>query len=226
MKLQLLHGPAESTSRKKLIDLKQKFDSNSVRVFEEGFPIDEIIGSLNTTSLFPEEKLFILENPDENFIGYPQHTNPSGQNSNPYTLILWFDHELSPKKPLLEWVKKEKGEVLFFPEAREISVFPFLDLLAGGDNKAFLEINKLKNAGFDIFYFLTMTFYLLRNLTVTPLSAPQFVKEKLIRQRRNFPPEKIKKLYKDILEMEFKLKSGLLESKQAEFILVNEFIAD
>ena len=222
MKLLLLHGPAINNSRSKLSALKLKFDTNNVVVFESGTSVSEVLGSLMTPSLFPEEKLFILENPDESFTNYPQHTPLSGVNHN--TLVFWFDHELSEKKPVLEWVKKIKGEILFFPESKEISVFPFLDYLAESDSRAFLEIKKLKMGGFDIFYFLTMTFYLLRNLINTPKTAPQFVRQKLERQRRNFDLEKITKLYKDILEIDFKLKSGLLEKDQAEFLLVNKFI--
>lgn len=213
-KLLLLHGPAVNNSRVKLSALRQKFDTNNVIIFDEGAKIDEILGNLNTFSLFPEEKIFILENPSEDFINYPQISN---------TIILWFDHTVTEKKPIMEWVKNVKGEVLFFPESKEISVFPLLDYLANKDQKAFLEIQKLKNGGFDIFYFLTMTFYLLRNLVFTPKNAPTFVRQKLDKQRSNFDLEKIKRLYKEILEIDFKLKSGLLEQKQAEFLLVNKF---
>ena len=123
----------------------------------------------------------------------------------------------------MEWVKKN-GQILFFPEGKEVSVFPLLDHLANGDKKAFLEIKKLKNGGFDIFYIITMVFYLLRNLVSTPKTAPQFVKDKLVRQRKNFSLERLTNLYKEILEIDFKIKSGLLEKDQAEFLLVNKFI--
>jgi len=218
MKPLLLHGPAINNSRSKLSALKLKFDTNNVVVFESGTSVSEVLGSLMTPSLFPEEKLFILENPSEDFCPDLSLVTSS------LSLVLWFDHELSEKKPVLEWVKKIKGEILFFPESKEISVFPFLDYLAESDSRAFLEIKKLKMGGFDIFYFLTMTFYLLRNLINTPKTAPQFVRQKLERQRRNFDLEKITKLYKYILEIDFKLKSGLLEKDQAEFLLVNKFI--
>lgn len=217
MKLLLLHGNAKIASRKKLIELKQKFDQNSVVVFEEGTDLQTILGSISTPSLFSDERLIILENPPEDFLNYT--LNPV-----PYTLILWFDHEVNSKKPILGFVKKEKGEILFFPEGKEISVFPFLDLLATKDKKAFLELKKLKDAGFDIQYFITMVFYLLRNLAMTPKNAPLFVKQKLERQRKNFDLEKIKNLYKEVLEIDFKIKSGLLEKDQAEFLLVNKFI--
>lgn len=215
-KLLLLHGPSVNNSRTKLSVLRQKFATNNVVVFDEGSKIDEILGSLSTSSLFPEEKIFILENPLEDFINYPLI-------STPYTLVLWFDHTILEKKPIMQWVKNTKGEVLFFPESKEVSVFPLLDYLANKDQKGFLEIQKLKKGGFDIFYFITMTFYLLRNLLVTPKNAPNFVKQKLEKQRKNFDLKKITKLYNEILELDFKLKSGLLDQNQAEFLLVNKF---
>ena len=184
-------------------------------VFEEKSDLQVALGSLATSSLFVAEQLMILENPPEDFINFI--LNPS-----PLTLILWFDHEVSEKKPIMEWAKKN-GQVLFFPESREVSIFPFLDYLAAKDKRAFLEIDKLKKAGFDMQYFITMTFYLLRNLAVTPKNAKPFMREKLAKQRKNFNLEEVTSLYRDILDIDFKIKKGLLEKPQAEFLLVNLF---
>lgn len=205
----LLHGPAKSASRNKLVELKRRLDQNSVVVYEEGTDLQIIKGSLVTSSLFSDQQLIVLENPPEELANYTIFPIP-------YTLILWFDHEIDTKK----W---PGFEALFFPEAKEVSVFPFLDFLAAKDQKAFLEMEKLKNAGFDVHYCLTMVFYLLRNLIATPKNAPDFVRKKLARQRTRFNREDIKSLYKDLLEIDFKLKSGLLEKPQAEFMLVNKF---
>ncbi len=90
--------------------------------------------------------------------------------------------------------------------------------------RAFLEMDKLKKGGFDIFYLLTMSYYLLRNLVTTPKNVPQFVKDKLQRQRKNFDLGQITNNYKSLIEIEFKIKSGLLEQPQAEFYLINRFI--
>lgn len=216
----LLHGSAKAASRKKLIDLKQKFsakggpssgwDANNVVVYEEGADLKTIKEALFAQSLFSDQQLIVLENPSEDVTFYQLPTTN-------YQLILWFDHEVDTKK----W---SGFEVLFFPEAKEISVFPFLDLLAGKDTRAFLELQKLKNAGFDIYYCLTMVFYLLRSLAVTPKKAPDFVRKKLARQRVNLTLEKITDLYKEMLEVDFKIKSGLLEKSHAEFLLVNKFM--
>lgn len=217
MKLQLLHGPAKVASRKKLIELKQKFETNSVVVYEEGANLQTIIDSLITPSLFSDQQLIILENPPEEFVVEPSLIADN------LSLIFWFDHEILEKKPIIKSTKQLQGEVFFYPEAKEVSVFPFLDYLAQKDQKAYLEIEKLKKGGFDIQYFITMVFYLLRNLALTPKNAPHFVRDKLERQRKNFDLTKITNLYKEILEIDFKIKSGLLEKDQAEFSLINLF---
>lgn len=225
MKLLLLHGAGIISSRKRLIDVKDKFDQNSVLVYGEGSDIENIKDNLAATSLFSNDRLVILENPSEDF------ALDSSLITNYLTLIFWFDHEISDKKPIISWVKEFKGQILYFPESKEISVFPFLDYLADGNKKAFLELRNLKNTvlpvgrhPFDVFYFITMVFYLLRSLVAIPKNAPQFVRNKLLKQRTRFEKGDLKNLYKDILGIEFKIKSGLLEKDQAEFLIVNKFL--
>lgn len=210
MKLQLLHGPGIISSRYKLQSLKKDFDPNNIVVFGSESSAQEIIGSLMTLSLFSEDKLVILENPPDDIVLESLIINRQS------SIILWFDHLADTKK----WAG---FEYFLFPESKEISVFPLLDYLANKDNKAFLEVHKLKLSGFDIFYILTMVFYLLRSLALTPKNAPDFVKKKLVRQRVNFPPEKIIDLYEQVLKIEHKLKSGFLDQTQAEFLLINLF---
>lgn len=210
MKVVLLHGPAIKVSRQKLIELKQKFDLESVIVFEKGAELTEILTNLQSQSLFGGERLIIAENPPEDFTNYTLYTIP-------YTLVLWFDHEIDPKK----W---ENAEVYFFPEAKEVSVFPFLDYLGNKDSKSFLEMDKLKNSGYDSQYLITMILYLLRNLSCTPKNAKDFVKAKFARMRKNFSEEKLINMYQFVLSTDFKIKSGLMETTQAEFSLVHLFL--
>lgn len=221
MKLLLLHGPAVSSSRAKLVSLKKEQGSQETVVFgdfgKSGDGVDKIMGELLTVGLLSKERLVVLENPPED-LELSQIVNIEG-----LSLILWFDRELSPKKKLLEWAGKN-GKVLFFPEAKEVSVFPLLDLLATGEHSAFVQIDKLKTAGFDIYYFITMTFYLLRSLVTPPASTPPFIKNKLSKQRSRFSVEDLTNLYRQVLEIEYKLKSGLLEPNQAEFLLVSRFL--
>ncbi|MDP3733464.1 MAG: hypothetical protein Q8Q91_02870 [Candidatus Daviesbacteria bacterium] len=211
MKLLLLHGPAINSSRKKLSEIRRKFDPNNVVVFDSDEDEKNVLAALQTVSLFEGERLIILENPPEDFI------SDLSLVACHLSLVIWFDHEIDIKK----W---KDAEVLFFPEAKEVSVFPLLDYLGNKNSKAFLEMDKLKKAGFDLQYLITMILYLLRNLSCTPKSAKDFVKKKNERMRKNFSADELVNLYQMVLNTDFKIKSGLLETTQAEFLLVNLFL--
>lgn len=219
MKQLILHGPAISASRKKLIEIKKKYDPNDVVVFEKEADSADILASLQTVSLFSENRLVIVENPAEDLMTQLSIVNfPLS-----ITLVLWFDHEMN--KFFASQIKKipQSAQVFFFPEAKEASIFPFLDKLGSKDKGGFLEMAKLKKAGLDTQYLITMILYLLRNLVATPKGAKEFVKNKNGRMRKNFSPEELVNLYKYVLEVDFKIKSGVIEPVQAEFLLVNMF---
>ncbi|MBU1000430.1 hypothetical protein KKE78_03500 [Patescibacteria group bacterium] len=219
-KLLLLHGPAIEASRKKLQELRKRFNQDSVVVYGKNEDAGVVLANLQTVSIFDEERLAIVENPSDSF--GPLFLDHSFQTD----IILWFDHVVDTKK----W---PGFEYLFFPERKEVTVFRFLDYLAAQDVRAFLEIEKLKTVtppvgrqSLDVHYFITMVFYLLRNLIATPDRVPNFVKQKLAKQRNNFSQERLINLYRDILEIDFKLKSGFMEKDQAEFLLINRFLYD
>ncbi len=212
MKVVLLHGSGTSGSRKKLIDLKQKFATENVVTFEEGSPVADILASLQTVSMFDGERLIIVENPSDDFSNYALLPAPC-------TLVLWFDHELAAKNI------PPGVEVLFFQEAPEASMFPLLDSLGNKDKKAFLELEKRnRTSPNDTQYIFTMVFYLLRSLIFVPAKSSEFVKKKMARQRINFTRPQITALYKLILETDFKIKTGLMEPKHAEYLLIAGFL--
>ena len=184
MKLLLLHGPGITSSRKKLISIKKKFTENNVVSFEKGVSLSDVLASLQTISMFEEERLIIWENPSEEFVSDSLLITHYSS----LTLIFWYDHELKKLPDGKEW------EIFYFPEAKEISVFPFLDLLATKNSKAYLELDNLKKSGMDAQYIITMVFYLLRSLSVIPKNAPEFVKKKLVKQRENFSSDTVKDL--------------------------------
>lgn len=216
MKLHLLHGPGVTSSRSKLQYIKRGFDPNSIVVFGAESSPDRVAGSLLTSPLFSQDMLIIWENP-------PEDCAIDAALTDRLSLVLWFDSELKPKSPALEFVKKNNGEIFFFGEAKEVSAFGFLDCLGSRDGKAFLELQKLKSARYDFFYALAMVYYLLRSLVCLPVNTPEFVRKKTAKQRLNFTANDLRELYRGILEIEFGLKTGLLDIPQAEFLLVNFF---
>lgn len=218
MKLLLLHGPGKIGSRAKLLDLKHNFDPNNVVVLEGDISAQTVLGNLATLPFLSENRLIILENPGENLIvNLPDI--PSS-----ITLAIWFDHEVNEKKNIFQFIKESNGEILFFPESKEISIFPFLDSLGIKDRQAFVQLNKLKDGGMETQYMITMLFYLLRSLVMETKTSHEFIRKKILKQKTNFPSEKIIELYRFILEIDFKIKKGLIENLHAEFLLVNRFL--
>ncbi|TSC66105.1 MAG: Uncharacterized protein CEO21_264, partial [Microgenomates group bacterium Gr01-1014_80] len=77
MRLLVLHGPAIQSSRKKLTEIKQKFEPGSVVTFEKGSDPQDVLASLQTVSMFEGERLIIWENPPEDLgINYTLYPNP------------------------------------------------------------------------------------------------------------------------------------------------------
>lgn len=219
MRVVLLHGPAQISSRSRLLEIKKSFTPDEIVTFSEGSNLQDILGTISTPSLLSTNQLTILENP-------PEDLDLPLANDN-LSLVLWFDHEVSVKKSILESVKKNRGEILFFPAEKEASIFPFLDLLGNRDKKAYLELAKLQKTHekfSDMQYLSTMIFYLLRSLLITPTNAAPFVKQKLDKQRKNFSQNELENLYRATLETDFKIKSGLLDLKQAQFQLIDNFV--
>jgi DNA polymerase III delta subunit len=226
MKPVLLHGPAVVSSRLKLNQFKKEFSQDSITEFSEGSNPSDILGSLQTVSMFDENRLIVVENPPDDLLSsFSTNYLPAGRHGPlPTTLLLWVDHEISEKKEIYKSIQKLNGQILFFPEGKEVSIFPFLDLLANKDKRAFVELEKLKKGGFDNQYIITMCFYMLRSLIAPNKSAPDFVKRKIAKQRQNFSDNEIKNLYRSILKLDYKIKNGLIEGNQAEFLLVNKFL--
>lgn len=218
MKVVLLHGPATAVSRKHLSNLKSKYLIDDIEHFEKGSNLDSLKSRLTTISFLSTNRLLILENLPET-ISFEEY-----EVSDDVTLVFWFDHEISVTKAVFKFVSKHKGQVLLFPEGKETSVFPFLDLLGAKSSRAFTQMDKLKQAGFDIQYLITMMIFFLRKMVLPSKNVPVFVQEKLLQQKANFPEQRIRELYRHILNIDYKIKSGEIEKVQAEFLIVNEFL--
>lgn len=222
MKPLLLHGSAIVSSRNKLVDLKKAFQEGEVITWDGGSSFEEMVAWALTVPLFSPDRLLLLENPPDNF-------DPDSLSQTPgLTVIVWFGKEVDGRSKLLKWFEKN-GQVLHFPEAKELSAFPLLDLLAAKEREAFVKLHELESNSkssqvkFDVYYLINMTYYLLHSLVATPKNVPVFVRQKLQRQRRGYTQADLANLYQSVLQIEFKLKQGLIEESQAKFLLVNQF---
>lgn len=214
MKLILLHGSLQDAVIKKANQIKKEFNPLSVTEISDagsGF-------HLSSPSLFSEKRLVILENPDIKAV------EKAAQEKDPdLTVLFKLSKTLEKSSAVLKKVIEMEGEVFNFDEASQTPIFPFLDML-GTKNKNSLREFEKNYPDFGGQYLLTMLAYFLRRMIQKPKSSSDFTRQKIAAQKRNFSLEKIKDLYKEIIETDFKIKQGLIEEKLGLTMLVQKMV--
>lgn len=214
MKLILIHGNLQEAVLNKLTQIKQGFDPLSVNEISDAGPGF----SFASPSLFSEKRLVILENPDIKIV-----EKAILEKDPELTVLIKFSKSLEKSSAVLKKVLEEKGEVVTFDENNQTSIFPFLDMLGTRNKNSFREFEK-NYSEFGGQYLLTMLAYFLRRMIQKPKSGSDFMRQKIQSQKRNFNFEKIKDLYKEIIETDFKIKQGLSEEKLAVTLLVQKIL--
>lgn len=218
MKLIIIHGNGLSAISQKISLVKKNFDKLSViELSGKSAQFEKTLAELSTPSLFANERLVILEDIDEklNFEKLP--TDDS------LTIILRFSKALPKTSAVFKTTAQAKPEIILFSEEQETNIFPFLDKLSDKNTLAMREVDQLLDE-FGGQYLLTMIFYMLRRLVVSPQKLPSFVAQKIAKQKRNFPNEKINELYKKTIETDFKIKKGLVDERMGLTLLVNNIV--
>jgi DNA polymerase III delta subunit len=214
MKLVLIHGNLQDSVIKKITQIKKEFDPLSITEISDvgiGF-------NLSSPSLFSEKRLVILENPDIKAV------EKAAEEKDPdLTVLIKFSKTLEKSSAVLKKVIETKGEILTFDEANQTSIFPFLDMLGTKNRNSFKEFEK-NYSEYGGQYLLTMLAYFLRRMVQKPKSSSDFMRQKIESQKRNFDLEKIKKLYKEIIETDLRIKQGLIEEKLALTMLVQNIL--
>lgn len=215
MKLILIHGSLQDSVLKKLSEIKKTFDSLAVTEIS-----NNSVFNLSSPGLFSEKRLAVFENPDIKTVEkILEETDPD------LTVIIKQSKSLEKTSPVLKKIIEMKGEIIEFNESNQTSIFPFLDML-GTLNKNSLKEFEKNYPEFGGQYLLTMLAYFLRRMIQKPKSSSDFMIQKIETQKRNFPLEKIKSLYKEIIETDFKIKQGLIEEKLAVTMLVQKILAN
>jgi len=207
MKLILLHGNFQDALLKKVTQIKRGFDPLSITENLEISP-----------SLFSEKRLVILENPDIKMV-----EKAAFEKDPDLTILIKFNKSLEKSSPILKKVIETAGEILSFEETAQSNIFPWLDMLGTKQKNAFKEFEK-NYSEFGGQYLLTMLAYFLRRMVAKPKSSSDFMRQKIESQKRNFNLEKIKDLYREIIETDFRIKQGLVEEKLGVTLLVQKIL--
>jgi DNA polymerase III delta subunit len=202
----------------KIMELKKSFAREAITEIDgKNTPIEQIIVQLSSTSLFSEKRLVILDNADEKI---DLKLLPENED---VTLVFRFPKVLPASSRLLKQAAGFKVKVHQITEQEEASIFPLIDLLADKNPRAISEVDyRIDEHGGQ--YILTMIFYMLRRMVQKNNKLPSFVQRKIESQKRNFPLEKIKELYRDVLETDFKIKSGKIDERLGLTLLFEKII--
>lgn len=217
MSLIILHGGGLVSKNNKLSQIKKEFDPMDVtQVSGKGLTWGQVKTELLSASLFSPKRLVILDD----FPGIKLEELTPGES---LTLVLNFNKALISTSVILKEAKKLNAQVIEFSEEQETSIFPFLDLLCEKNPRAQVELGKYLDEWGNQ-YVLTMMSYALRRFVQSPKKLPPFVMKKMENQRKNLPPERIKKLYREIIETDFKIKQGQIEPDMGLFLLTEKFL--
>lgn len=215
----LVCGNAFSSISQKISQLKSTFDPIAISELNvRSLGWGQVVLNLSGGGLFDEKRLVILEDVD---MGVSLDDIPDSLN---LTVVLKFLKPLPATSNILKWVMQKKGLIFNLTEKNEVSIFPFLDALVEKRAERVLpQLDKLLR-DFGGQYLLTMITFALRRLVATPKTLPPFVLNKIVSQKRSFTMDKIKNLYRECLETDFKVKSGKIDEKIGLTLLVEKIL--
>lgn len=214
MNIYILHGGGEESISKKIDEIKKDHDQSSVYSFLAN-ETKSIPPEILNPGLFEKKRLLILENFDFEYIEkLPEDDS--------LDIIFKFSTTLSSRSKFLNSNRKNL-KIYFFPEEKDVSIFSFLDSVAEKNPKALASIEGLYDK-FKGQYILTMLLFSLRRLILPSKSSNDFVLKKIEKLKKNFTIEKIKDLYFDVLQTDYKIKTGILDEKTGVLGLVLRFI--
>lgn len=218
MPILVYHGNGLTAISNAISKIKSGFQGEAINEMNgKNSSIDQVRIAAATPGLFADSRLLVLEN-------FTEKVDISDLSDDPLvTIIFRFNKPLPAASVFLKSAKLIKAQIQEFSEADEISIFPFLDLLGERKNAALVQFERVYTE-YGGQYILTMLYYFYRRMIVVPKKTPAFALQKLDRQKRNFPPEKITELFFHTLETDFKIKSGFIEDKLGLTLVIEKIL--
>ena len=218
--IRLIHGSDTAASRKKLQDTVNNINGETVYFNGNNLTLSELLLANEAASFFSSAKTIVIENffkgvkQKEKDLIFDYVRKESGQN----LIVFWEDREVSSKDKLF---KKEEIFKYDFPKL----LFKFLDDLgkqpAGVMLNYFHSLRKEKEAEL-IFALIVRQFRLLimmsdAKIVASGKLAPWQI-TKFRQQAKNFPADSLMQNYRALLNIDYRLKSGLTPFKMDQLI--------
>ncbi len=205
----LLHGENITASRSRLLEIRSNFNGEVIILNGQSTPPQEVAMALTSASLFQDKKLVVIES------ALDIKNLPSPDKGSPIDLILWEDGKLTAAQ--LNFLKKIfpdlKVEEFTVPPA----VFRFLESLRPGEQKVFLPLWQTYIRTEVLEVAATMLTRQFRLLLLVKQKNPGFEDLKslapwqisrLEQQSAAFTQSKLTLFLKELLEIDYALKSG------------------
>lgn len=216
MKVALLYGPGEVGKRDQLVEFKSAFKGEVVVIDLKTQSLAELDNILHAISLFDTAaRLIVAENTPESL------DLTKIQNALADGLVLLAGNLKSSSK-LLESAKEVNAKIYSFEGEKEVTAFAFLDMLIEKDKGAFRELEKLFNEFGGVYILMMIAYGLRRN--ILPLPSSSFAAGKITRQRVNFSMDDWQRLYKMVLDTEYRIKSGVVPERLGLTFLTHSII--
>lgn len=210
----LLHGDNQVESRKKLTDIIEQAKEERKEIIKlEGLKVNfnQILISLESASLFGQEKLVVIENllsrpkskEKEKIIKYLKKETIAPD------LVLWEKKGISGTT--LRWFPKNWQIQLF---KTPVIIFRFLDSIRPSNTREMLILLKeavKKESPELIFYMLARQIRLLilaKDLGKKGLSGAPWQIAKLLRQTSSFTLKQLTNIYQKLLKIDIDIKTG------------------
>ncbi len=220
-----LHGDNLFLSRQKLNLLKSQFSKNNlggkiIPLISKSFKVVELRSQISSISLYGEKKLYLVEDLSK-FKPRDQEQLLEILKKSQSSVIFWDSKTTSNLRKLK----------LYFPQLEEFSfpipkvTFKFLENLYPGNKRQFFSLwpQVLKQQPLELaFYFLKKHFHNLIEAGSNNTQIKGWQKDKLLAQAKRFSNFSLCRFYHDLIELEFKQKSGQLVTG-LEIPLVNLF---
>ncbi|KKS21065.1 MAG: hypothetical protein UU80_C0035G0005 [candidate division WWE3 bacterium GW2011_GWA1_41_8] len=131
------------------------------------------------------------------------------------TLIIMSDKELSQANAFIKNAAAIKAKVVLGIKKPSANIFKFVDMVYEKKREqAYKELRRLLEEDQDPFYLFSMLVFGLRNLSISKTESPlaakmaPFIRSKAKKQAEGFSQESLKALYKEVYEMDKKMKTG------------------
>lgn len=186
----VLHGENIVASRKELDRIKSEFSGEIISLEGKNISETDFIQATQSASLLAEKRLVVVENGPELTL-----KNVKGD------VIFWYDKELGKKS--LENFTQSRIQLFKI----ETIIFKFCDALLPGNGKKSVELFRdcLKTMEPEyIFIMIVRQFRLMLN----PTMATPWQQSKMLSASKAFGQEKLKKVYNQLLQMDYQAKTG------------------